>query len=86
MRYAELLRQPSSYFRIQCPACNSRGGWGYYALANASLALDRAQHFRLGITTKSYRGHTRGDTLGAVPGLETKDRWLNLFLELGFAF
>lgn len=86
MRYAELLRQPGSYFRVDCPVCSSRGGWGYYALANASLTLDRGQHFRLGVTTKAYRGHTRGGQLGAVPGLETKDHWLNLFMELGFAF
>ena len=33
MRYAELLRQPSDYFRVDCPVCTSRSGWGSYALA-----------------------------------------------------
>ncbi len=86
MRYAEMLRQPGEYFRIDCPYCAARNGWGYYALVNASVALDRYQHFRLGVTAKKYRGHTSGDPLGYVPDLKTKDHWLNLFVEFGYAF
>lgn len=86
MRYAESLRQPSDYFRVACPVCNARNGWGYYALVNTSLFLDRGRHFRLGVTSKMYRGHSDGDALGWVPGLRTRDRWLNLFGEAGFSF
>jgi len=86
MRYSELLRQPSQYFRVDCSVCTSRGGWGYYALLGTSFALDRYQHFRLGALGKFYRGHTNGDPIGAVPGLRTKDHWINLFGEFGFSF
>ncbi|MGQ9635293.1 MAG: outer membrane beta-barrel protein [Bryobacteraceae bacterium] len=79
MRYSERLKQPSSYFRVACPDCNSRSGWGTYALGGVSFALDRFQMFRIGFTAKAYRGHTDGDALGAVPAVETLDRWLNLF-------
>ena len=86
MRYSERLRQPNSYYRIQCPDCASRSGWGTYALAAASFALDRYQMFRLGFTAKAYRGHTDGDSLGAVPAIETRDRWLSLFANFGVCF
>jgi len=86
MRYAELLRQPSNYFRVACPACGARNGWGYYALVNTSFFLDRNQHFRLGVTSKMYRGYSDGDALGWIPDLRTRDRWLNLFGEVGFSF
>jgi len=86
LRYTELLRQPSSYFRIDCPVCGSRSGWGYYALSGFNGFLDRGRHFRSGITVKVYRGHTEGDPLGFVPGVRTRDRWLQIFGELGFSF
>jgi len=79
MRYSERLKQPSSYYRYECPFCGSRSGWGSYALGGVSYALDRFQVFRVGFTVKAYRGHTDGDSLGAVPAVETMDRWLNLF-------
>jgi hypothetical protein len=86
MRYSERIRQPSSYFRIDCPACNSRSGWGYYALAGTRVALDRGHNFWFGVTTKVYRGHTEGDPLGDVPRLRTRDHWINVFAEFGFSF
>jgi hypothetical protein len=86
MRYAESVRQPSDYFRVDCPVCTSRSGWGWYALVNASLAIDRGQHFRLGVTGKSYRGDTEGEPLGNVPGLRTHDKWLSIFGQFGFSF
>ena len=79
MRYSERLNQPSSYYRVQCPDCSSRSGWGTYALASASFGIDHYQMFRVGVTAKAYRGHTDGDPLGFVPGIETRDRWLSLF-------
>ena len=86
MRYSERVNQPGSYYRIDCPICTSRSGWGYYAQGNVSYFLDRNQHFRLGVNTRVYRGHTEGEPLGPVPGVRTKDKWLNLFVELGFSF
>jgi hypothetical protein len=86
MRYSERVRQPSTFIRVDCPVCNSRNGWGYYALVGTSVALDYAQHFRLGVSTKVYRGHTEGDPLGSVTGLRTRDRWINVFAEFGVSF
>ena len=86
LRYAELLRQPSDYFKIDCPVCLTRDGWGYYALTDVSAFLDHNQHFRVGVTAKSYRGHTEGDSLAGVPAIRTKDRWLNILGNVGFSF
>ncbi len=86
MNYRESLRQPSDYYQVACPYCTSRDGWGYYALANTSVFLDRGQHWRFGVTGKVYRGNTQGDPLGTAPPFETRDHWVNVFAELGFSF
>lgn len=86
MNYRESLQQPSDYFQVACPYCTSRSGWGYYALANTSVFLDRGQHWRFGVTGKVYRGNTRGDSLGSAPPLETRDHWVNIFAEFGVSF
>jgi hypothetical protein len=86
MRYTELLHQPSQYWNIDCPVCSSRSGWGYYALLDVSAYLDRGQHFRLGAVSKVYRGHTDGDPLAAVPGVQTRDHWVNIMGQVGFSF
>lgn len=86
MRYSELIRQPSDYYRIDCPVCNSRSGWGYYALAGASVALDQARHFRLGISGRVVRGHTEGDYFAGIPPFRTSDRWLNIHAVFTVAF
>jgi hypothetical protein len=84
--YRERVSQPSTYFRVDCPVCTSRDGWGYYALGNASWFLNRNQNFRVGMTTKVVRGYTNGQAVGPVPGLRTNDKWLFLNAELGFSF
>jgi len=86
LRYSERLKQPSSYYNFQCPDCSSRSGWGSYALASASYAIDHYQMFRLGVTAKAYRAHTDGGALGLVPGIETRDRWLSLFVNFTVSF
>ena len=86
MRYTELVSQPSNYFQIDCRVCSSRSGWGYYGLAAATVALDRYQRFRFGVTSKIYQGHTDGDPLGLAPGFRTRDRWVTVFGEFGFNF
>jgi hypothetical protein len=88
IRYQESIRQPfgDAYFRLECTSCRSRSGWGYYALLGGSVALDRHQHFRLGITTRVYRGNTRGDEFGALPPIRTRDHWVNTAAEFTFAF
>jgi len=85
-QYAELLRQPGEYYNLDCFVCGSRGGWGYYGVAGGSVALDRRKHFRLGIEAKMYQGHTRGDPLGLVPAVRTRDRWANVMGEFGISF
>ncbi len=86
MRYTEMLRQPLSYYRIECPVCGARDGVGYYALAGGSVALDEAQHFRLAFTVKMYRGATEGEPVGALTISRTSDRWLVLLGGLTVAF
>jgi hypothetical protein len=85
-RYFERLSQPSEYFRLDCPVCTARNGWGYYATVGMNVAVDRAQHFRLGVASRVYRGHTDGDPLGPVPGVRTRDHWVNVMGEFGFSF
>lgn len=87
MKYSERIRQPfGNNFRLDCPVCSSRSGWGYYSMAGISFALDRMQIFRLGVTSKLFRGHTSGDPLGPVPGLRTRDHWLNTAAEFSINF
>ncbi len=86
MRYSERLQQPSSYYHFACPNCTSRSGWGNYALVAGSYALDHYQRFRVGVTSKFYRGHTNGAAVGALPPVETLDRWVNLFLDFTVTF
>lgn len=86
MRYAERLHQPSDYYRIDCPVCTARGGFGYYAQTNVSYFLNTNQNFRVGVTSRVMRGHTSGEPLGDVPGFETKDHWLQILAEFGFSF
>lgn len=86
MKYTELLRQPSDYYRFECPVCDSRSGWGYYALAGVNYFVDSGRHFRIGLTTKMYKGHTDGDPFADVPGVRTRDRWINILGDVGFSF
>jgi hypothetical protein len=88
LRYSERISQPfqNSTIRVDCPVCAMRDGFGYYASAGASVALDRAQHFRIGGGVKVFRGTTGGDSFGAVPGYKTADRWVNYFGSFGFSF
>ncbi|MBI1896980.1 MAG: hypothetical protein HYZ57_07950 [Acidobacteria bacterium] len=88
MRYGERLRQPFQYstIRFECPVCLSRDGWGYYGLVGANVALDRAAHFRVGVTSRVYRGKTDGEPLGALPAVRTRDRWVNVAGEFAVSF
>ncbi len=86
LRYSERIRQPLEYLRIECPVCNSRSGWAKYALSGLNVFMDRGRHFRTGVNVKVYRGHTEGDPFGAAPGVRTRDRWLQIFGELGLSF
>lgn len=84
MKYNERVNQPNMYYRIDCPICTSRSGWGYYAQAGVDYFF--AQPFRLGLKTRVYRGHTQGEPLGPVPGVRTRDHWVNTMGEFGFSF
>lgn len=86
MRYSEVIHQPSYYYRIDCPVCGTRSGWGYYAQAGFNVFLDHARMFRLGVGARMYRGHTEGLPIGNVPGLRTSDRWLSGLVDLGISF
>ncbi|MBI3679663.1 MAG: hypothetical protein HY235_04640 [Acidobacteria bacterium] len=86
MRYSEHLSQPDSYYRVACPTCSSRSGWGYYATAGFTLFVDRYRHFRLGFAPKVYRGNTEGQPVGAVPGIRTRDHWILSLAEFGISF
>ena len=86
MRYQERIRQPYQGYRIDCPVCAARSGWGYYGLLGASVALDRYHRFWLGVNSKVYRGYTQGEPLGLVQSPRTRDHWLNLYGEFGIGF
>jgi hypothetical protein len=57
-------------------------GWGGYALGAASVALDKAQRFRVGIVARYYRAST-GEL---ASGSARQDRWLNVYGEFSFSF
>jgi hypothetical protein len=85
MRYNERLEQPNQYYRIACPMCGSRSGWGYYAQLGGDYFF--TPNFRFGVKTRVYRGHTDGEPLGTtVPGVRTRDQWVNTYGEIGFSF
>lgn len=86
MRYQEQISQPNQYVRLDCPDCTARSGWGYYATAGFTVFLDRYQRFRFGVAPKVYRGHTDGGPLGDVPGIRTRDHWVNVMGEFGISF
>jgi hypothetical protein len=86
LRYQEILRQPGDTFDIECDVCAARDGWAWYALAEVGVYLDSAQHFRIGATTRVYRGHTDGDALGSVPPVRTRDHWVNTYGQFTFSF
>ncbi len=88
LRYQERVRQPFSGtgYRIDCPTCRSRSGWGYYGLLGMAYALDRNQHFRIGFTTRVYRATTSGDAFGPLPAFSTKDQWVNTAAEFTVSF
>jgi hypothetical protein len=88
MRYSERIRQPfaDSGFRFDCDVCSSRHGVGYYGLVGVDVALDRAQHFRIGVGGRVIRGDTDGDPFGAVPPRQTDDRWIQIFGRFTFSF
>ncbi|MGH9631932.1 MAG: outer membrane beta-barrel protein [Bryobacteraceae bacterium] len=88
LRYSERIRQPfgNSGFRLDCPVCASRGGWGYYGLVGLNVALDRGRHFRLGATSRIYRADTDGDPFGPIPARRTRDEWINILGTFSFTF
>jgi hypothetical protein len=86
MRYSEMISQPNQWYRIDCPVCRARDGWASYALVGGSVALDYAQHFRIGASAKMYRGFTEGQSFGNVPAIRTNDSWLNVMGEFTFSF
>jgi len=86
VRTGEFLRQPTDYYQLECPYCQSRDGWGYYALLGGSVALDRYQHFRLSAVTRVYRANTSGPLVGTTPAIQTWDQWVNTYFGLTFSF
>lgn len=86
LRYSEVIRQPSDFFRVPCTVCSRRSGWGYYGLVGFRSALNRGRNMWLGVTTKVYRGSTDGQQFGDVPPTRTEDRWTFVQGEFTFAF
>ena len=85
MRYQESITQPSNYYRLACPVCIGRGGWGGYALASAKFS-NRFQRYWFGVTSKVIRGSSQGQPFAGLPTAKTKDHWINTFVEVGFGF
>lgn len=85
LRYQESISQPNVNFRLTCPACLGRGGWGGYGLVNAKFT-NRWQRIWFGVTTKVIRGRTEGEPFAGLPTARTKDHWITTFAEIGFGF
>jgi hypothetical protein len=79
LHYAEEVEVPGggSDSSFNCTICTSRGGWGYYAVAGVTAAVDRRKRFWVGVETRAFRGRTSGDPLGSVPSVETRDQWVD---------
>lgn len=79
LHYTEQVEVPGAGddSSFNCTVCTSRGGWGYYATAGVSAAVDRHKRFWVGVETRGFRAKTSGDPLGQVPGIETRDQWVN---------
>jgi hypothetical protein len=88
LRYQERIRQPfgGSNFRLDCPSCRERSGWGYYGLVGVSVALDRSQNFRFGFSSRVFRANTSGDAFGPLPAFTTRDQWVNTAAEFTISF
>jgi hypothetical protein len=85
LHYSETI--PSSGdFSSTCYTCSSRGGWGGYGLANASYFLGDSHTFHVGTTFEFIAASTSGQSVGNVPGIQTRDHWSNLSLEFGLSF
>ena len=85
LHYSETI--PSSGdFSSTCYTCSSRGGWGGYGLGNASYFFGDSRMFHVGTTFEYIAASTSGQAVGNVPGIQTRDRWSNLYLEFGLSF
>jgi hypothetical protein len=83
MNYREQLQQPSPQFRLQCPDCRRRGGWGHYFTAGTDYYFNDL--FKIGAQARVYNGNTEGDNLGNLP-FRTNDRWLQFTVNFGVTF
>lgn len=86
LKYNEQISQPSDYYRLDCPECRSRSGFGYYALLGGRVSLDRYNRFWLGVTSRVYRARMKGDQFGDLPAIRTRDQWVNTMFEFGISF
>lgn len=79
LHYGEDVSVPGagSDSSFHCQTCRSRGGWGWYTNAGLNVAIDRKHRFWIGAESRYIRGKTSGDPLGALPGAETQDAWIN---------
>ena len=85
LRYQESISQPSQYYRLACPACIGRGGFGGYGVISAKFS-NRWQRYWFGVTSKVIRGSSQGEPFAGLPTTRTKDHWINTFVEFGFGF
>ena len=70
-----------AYFNYTSPCAAPTIGhfaaWGGYALAGASVAVDKAKRFRVGFLARYHRAYDRG---------YFQDGWLNLYSQFSFSF
>jgi hypothetical protein len=67
-----------------CFTCTSRGGWGAQGFANVKYFF--GDNFYVGGTLQYVSARLSGDAVGNVPGISTKDRWMNALMGIGFRF
>ena len=85
LRYSEALKQPSDYFKVECPSCTARDGFGYYTQVGVDFALARSHAFTLGVMSRLYQGHTQGAAVGQASD-RTRAHWLNTSVVFSYNF
>lgn len=76
----------SGDYSSACYSCTSRGGWGGYGPGHASYFLGGNHTFHIGTMFEFNAPSTNGQSVGNVPGIQTRDHWSNLSLEFGLSF
>jgi len=86
VRYFEAVSQPNQFFRIDCPFCGARNGFGYYGSAGFRIRPGAGRGFWIGGSFRLTRVETTGDAFGRLGPARSRDRWITPMLDFGISF